>query len=172
MHETPEDLDALQELLDRSFAAGGPHLRSIITPDRRLSAAEVAERLQGMCLLVVATATRDGRPLTAPEDGIFYRGAFHFSSGNNSVKYRHLRRQPAVSATHLPGEELCVTVHGRGEFVDVADAAHAGFRQTLVDIYAPRYGDSWADFMEESSFYVRIAAEKMFTFHMPPEMLS
>ena len=173
MHETPEDLAAVQELLDRSHAAGGPHRRSIITPERRLSAAEVADRLQGMCLLVVATATSDGRPLTAPEDGIFYRGAFHFSSGSDSVKLRHLRQRPAVSATHLPGEELCVTVHGRAQFLDLAEDRHAGFRQSVVDIYVPRYGEAWAEeFLEGLGIYVRIAAEKMFTFHMPPEMLS
>ena len=55
-----DDLAWLQELLDRSHAAGGPHLRSIITPERRLTAATLAERLQGMCLLVVATVTADG----------------------------------------------------------------------------------------------------------------
>jgi hypothetical protein len=51
MHETPDDLIALQDLLDRSADGAGPHLRSIITPERRLTAPEVCHRLAGMSLL-------------------------------------------------------------------------------------------------------------------------
>jgi hypothetical protein len=75
MHETTEDLAALQDLLDRSYAGAGRHLLRIHTPERRLSAAQVAERLTGMCLLALATVTADGRPVVGPVDGIFYRGA-------------------------------------------------------------------------------------------------
>lgn len=167
MHETPEDLAALQGLLDRSHAEGGPHLREIITADRRLGATELVERLQGMCLIVVATVTADGRPLTGPLDGIFYRGSFHFGSGAESVKMRHLRVRPQVSATHLPSEELCVTVHGRAVPVDLTAPEHAGFRRTLLDVYVPKYGEGWAtDFLDLGPRYVRIQADKMFTFHM------
>ena len=59
MLETPEEIDRLQQLLDRSAAGAGPHLRSIITDSHRLSAIEVCERLQGMRVLVVATVTAD-----------------------------------------------------------------------------------------------------------------
>ncbi len=170
MHETPDDLARLQELLDRSHAAGGPHLRSIITPERRLTAATLAERLQGMCLLVVATVTADGRPLTGPVDGIFYRGAFHFGSSPESFRLRHLRARPQVSATHLPGEDLSVTVHGTAVPVDIQDPRNAGFRQTLLDIYVPRYGAEWEQFLDSGPGYIRIEADKMFTFHMPPAL--
>jgi nitroimidazol reductase NimA-like FMN-containing flavoprotein (pyridoxamine 5'-phosphate oxidase superfamily) len=170
VHETPDDVVALQELLDRSHAAGGPHLRSIITPERRLSAAALVERLQGMCLLVVATVTADRRPLTGPVDGIFYRGAFHFGSSPVSNRLRHLRARPQVSATHLPGEDLCVTVHGTAVPVDVKDRRNAGFRQTLLDIYVPRYGADWEQFLDSGPSYIRIQADKMFTFHMPPPL--
>ena len=169
MHETPGDVAELQEVLDRSHAAGGPHLRSIITPERRLSAAALVERLQGMRLLVVATVTADGRPLTGPVDGIFYRGAFHFGSAPHSFRLRHLRARPQVSATHLPGEELCVTVHGTAVPVDVQAGGDGGFRQALLDIYVPRFGPDWEQFLDSGPRYIRIEADKMFTFHMPPE---
>ncbi len=166
MHETAADIAALQELLDASDAAAGAHLRSIITAERRLTAAEVAERLTGMRLLALATVTADGRPIVGPVDGIFYRGAFHFGSSPESVRLRHISRRPQVSATHLPGEELAVTVHGRAVTIDVAAPEHAGFRATVLGIYVPRYGEEWEAFLDSGVVYVRIEAAKMFTFQI------
>ena len=164
MHETPEDLAALQELIDRSYANAGPHLLRIHSPERRLSAEQLAERLQGMVLLSLATVTADGRPIVGPVDGIFYRGAFHFGSSPDSVRFRHIAKRPQVSATHLPGEELAVTVHGRAVPVDTSSG---GFRQAVLDIYVPRYGESWVDdILDAGSIYARIDADRMFTFHM------
>jgi nitroimidazol reductase NimA-like FMN-containing flavoprotein (pyridoxamine 5'-phosphate oxidase superfamily) len=167
MHETAEDLLALQALLDRSFEHAGPHLLRIITPERRLTAEQVAERLTGMRLLALATVTADGRPIVGPVDGIFFRGAFHFGSAPDSVRFRHIRKRPHVSATHLPGEELAVTVHGRAVPVDIQSPAGAGFRRTLLDIYTPRYGEQWEEeFLDTGPVYARIDAERMFTFQM------
>jgi len=50
------DLAQLQELLDASYAGAGPHLLRIHTPERRLDATGIAERLTGMSLLALATA--------------------------------------------------------------------------------------------------------------------
>src|SRR3954466_5935455 len=119
MHETADDLARLQQLIDRSYASGGTHLQRIHTPDRRLNAEQVAEGLQGMCLLVLATATADGRPITGPVDGIFHRGAFHFGSSPDSLRFRHIAARPHVSACHLPGEELAITVHGTAVPIDI-----------------------------------------------------
>src|SRR3954452_6327147 len=166
MHETDGDIAALQELLDRSIAAAGAHLLEVITPERRLTAAQVCEKLTGMSLLALATVTADGRPIVGPVDGIFYRGSFYFGSSPESVRFRHIRRRPHVSATHLPGEELQVTVHGRAVPVDMASADAAGFRRTLLDIYVPRYGPEWETFLDSGPTYARIEADRMFTFHI------
>lgn len=167
MHETPDDIRRLQELLDRSHAAGGRHLRRIITPERRVDADELVHRLIGMRLLVLATATADGRPIAGPVDGIFYRGSFHFGSAPDSVRFRHIRTRPHVSATHLPGEEFAVTVHGRAVVLDIRAPEDAEFRQTLIDIYVPRYGPDWvSNFLDSGPMYARIEAERMFTFKM------
>jgi hypothetical protein len=165
VYETQEDLEALQELLDRSAASAGDHLRRVITPERWLRAADLAERLVGMRLLALATVTADGRPLVGPVDGIFYRGAFHFGSAPDSVRFRHIRRRPWVSATHLPGEELAVTVHGRAVPLDVASDSQRGLRAALLEIYVPRYGPEWEAFLDNSC-YARVEAERMFTFHI------
>src|SRR3954452_19476693 len=124
MHETDGDIAALQELLDRSIAAAGAHLLEVVTPERRLTAAQVCQNLTGMSLLALATVTADGRPIVGPVDGIFYRGSFHFGSSPDSVRFRHIRARPHVSATHLPGEELAVTVHGQAVPIPV----DGGFR--------------------------------------------
>lgn len=168
MRETRADIEALQALLDRSYAAAGPHLLSIHTVERRLSAEQVAERLDGMCLLALATVTGDCRPIVGPVDGIFYRGAFHFGSSPDSVRFAHLRRRPQVSATHLPGEQLAVTVHGRAEPIDLGAADGAGFRRTLLDVYVPVYGAEWEQFLDSGPVYARIDADRMFTFALPP----
>jgi nitroimidazol reductase NimA-like FMN-containing flavoprotein (pyridoxamine 5'-phosphate oxidase superfamily) len=165
VHETPADLVALQSLLDRSYATAGRHLRSIITPERRLTADEVADRLTGMRLLVLATVTADGRPIVGPVDGIFFRGSFHFGSAPDSVRFRHIRNRPQVSATHLPGEELAVTVHGRAVPLDIQSSTEAEFRQTLLEIYVPRYGPQWEEFLDSGPVYARIDADRMFTLH-------
>jgi hypothetical protein len=166
VHESRADLDALQALIDRSYQEAGAHLLSIHGPERRLNAEQVAERLTGMCLLALATVTADRRPIVGPVDGIFYRGAFHFGSAPNSVRFRHIAARPSVSATHLPGEELAITVHGAAVPIDVHSEEHAGFRQTLLDIYVPRYGGDWEQFLDSGPRYARIDAEKMFTFAM------
>jgi nitroimidazol reductase NimA-like FMN-containing flavoprotein (pyridoxamine 5'-phosphate oxidase superfamily) len=168
VHETPADLDALQALLDRSYAAAGPHLLRIHTSDRRLDAEGVAARLSGMRLLALATVTADGRPVVGPVDGIFLRGAFHFGSSPDSLRFRHIRARPHVSATHLPGEELAVTVHGRAVAVDIQAEAGAELRRALLEIYVPRYGPEWEQFLDSGPVYARIEADRMFTFHMAP----
>jgi Pyridoxamine 5'-phosphate oxidase len=167
VHESPADLAALQDLLDRSYASAGAHLLSIHTAERRLSAGEVAQRLTGMCLLSLATVTADCRPVVGPVDGVFYRGAFHFGSSPDSFRFRHIRARPQVSATHLPGEELAVTVHGRAIPIDVASEQNAGFRRALLEIYVPRYGPQWEEFLDSGPVYARIDADRMFTFSMP-----
>jgi hypothetical protein len=168
VHESPDDLDALQKLLDRSYENAGAHLLSIHTPERRLDATQVAERLTGMCLLALATVTSDGRPVVGPVDGILYRGAFHFGSSPDSLRFRHLRARPQVSATHLPGEELAVTVHGRAIPIDIHGVQGAGFRTALLEVYVPRYGPDWEEFLDSGPVYARIDAERVFAFASSP----
>jgi hypothetical protein len=167
VHESAADLELLQELLDRSYENAGGHLLSIHTPERRPTAEEIAVLLAGMSLVVLTTVTADCRPIGGPVDGIFYRGSFHFGSSPDSLRFRHIRSRPQVSATHLPGEEFAVTVHGRAVPIDVQGDENAGFRQTLLDVYVPRYGPAWEHFLDSGPVYARIEAERMFAFAMP-----
>jgi hypothetical protein len=170
VHETPEDIRALQELLDHSYAAAGPHLRSITTPERRVGAEDLVERLTGMCLLVVATVTADCRPIAGPLDGVFYRGAFHFGTSPDSVRYRHLLVRPQVTATHVPREQFAVNVHGRAVPVDVRAPEGSALRAALLEVYTPLYGPEWEQFIDPpegtAPVYMRIEANRMFTVQM------
>ncbi len=171
MRETEADLARLQELLNASYAAAGPHLLRIHTPERRLGAAAIAERLTGMVLLSLATVSAAGKPVVGPVDGIFLHGSFHFGSAPDSARARHIARRPDVSATHLPGEELAVTVHGQALPIDVNATAGEGaeLREALLGIYVPRYGEEWTEMLESGATYWRIDAERLFAFHLPPE---
>jgi hypothetical protein len=165
MYETPDDLAALQALLDRSQAGAGAHLADIFTPDRWLSAAELTGRLQSMCLLSLATVTADHRPLVGAVDAFFVRGQFCFGSSPTSVRARHLAARPQVSAVHLPGEHLSVTVHGRAIPIDWTgdDPFAAPLQDALRDKYGP------GNFGEQGAPYWHIEPAKMFVFHMDPD---
>ena len=171
MRETVADLARLLGLLDASYASAGPHLLRIHTPERRLDAAGVAATLTGMRLLSLATVSAAGKPVVGPVDGIFLRGSFHFGSSPDSARARHIARQPAVSATHLPGEELAVTIHGQAVPVDVnaSEGEGAELREVLLGIYLPRYGEEWAEMLDGGAVYWRLEAERIFAFHLPPD---
>lgn len=151
----------------RALRPPAPHLRGIITDERRLSAIELVKRLSGMCLLVLGTVTADGRPLVGPVDGYFIHGSFYFSSGRSSVRMRHLSTRPAASATYLPGEELAVTVHGQAELFEVLDPRHPELRRAMVEHYVPRQGPAFQEWFEgEDPLGAHIEAQKMFTFSL------
>jgi general stress protein 26 len=159
MYETPEDLTALNELLDRSHARAGDHLRSIFTPERRLAADELAALLSGVQVLNLATVSRACAPRVAPVDGLFYRGRFWFGSAAASVRFTHLRERPQVSASHTRGEELTVIVHGTAALIDRGDPAHAGF----ADYYREVYGFGWEEWDLPVQF-ARIDATHLYTY--------
>ena len=139
----------------------GSHLRSIITPERRLTAAELTTRLTGMKLLALATVNSRCVPVVGPVDGIFYRGEFWFGTSPSALRIRHIRRSPAVSATHLEGEELAVTVHGTAHIEGVPADLPDGFGEVCREIY----GDGWLEWGSEA-VYCRIEPARMFTFYL------
>jgi uncharacterized pyridoxamine 5'-phosphate oxidase family protein len=157
MHETAEDIAELQRLITASHAGAGPHLRAIFDPARQIPAAELADLLPGVQVLNLATVTAKGEPRVAPVDGLFFRGEFWFGSSHESARFRHIRRNPAVSAAHTRGEELAVIVHGRAHETAL-DESHP-FRAYCLEVY----GDAWFEFGVDAA-YARIQPERMFTF--------
>ena len=161
MYETAEDLMALSDLLDRSHARAGHHLRSISSPERRIPADELVALLPGVPVLNLATVSRTCAPRLAPFDGLFYRGRFWFGSAAASVRFTHLRERPQVSASHTRGEELAVIVHGTATMIDVDDPTHVGF----AAYYREVYGFGWEEWDIPVQF-ARIDAADLYTYRV------
>ncbi|MGH7611320.1 MAG: hypothetical protein ACREN4_04805 [Candidatus Dormibacteria bacterium] len=129
MHETPADLEQLQELLDSSYAQAGKNLRDIHAQGRHLTAVELARRLDGPRWLVVATVNSHNRPFTAQVDGTFYRGHFYFGVNDPcSLKARHLIRTPP-SVPHT-----CQTTPGRSQSTVAVNASTLAATGTWICI--------------------------------------
>ena len=143
MRETPEELVALQELLDRSAAGGNDHLVAIMTPERRLTAEQLVRVLDGMQVLVVATVTADGRPLTSCVDGHLLHGRWVFTTDATATKVRHLAARPAVSATHARGDTFGVFTHGTAERLTPEHPDFAEIEDYLTGFYGSS-PSSWA----------------------------
>ena len=143
MRETPAELVALQELLERSVAGGNDHLVAIMTPERRLTAEQMVRVLDGMQVLVVATVTADGRPLTSCVDGHLLHGRWVFTTDATAIKARHLAARPAVSATHARGDTFGVFTHGTAERLTPEHPDFAEIEDYLTGFYGSS-PSSWA----------------------------
>lgn len=152
MYETTQELDDLQALLDRSYARAGSHLLSIHTPSWRMSAQDLSETLVKVCVMDLATVGGQGNPIVAPVDGLFLHGKFWFGSGNNSLRFRHIRNNPQVSAAHTRGEELSIIVHGKAQEIDVSTGEHGDLRKYCREIY-PDY-DNWGMWGKQPYAYI------------------
>ena len=149
MRETPEELAALQELIDASFAAASDHLRGIMAPERRLSAARIVAEVPSPAVLNVATVTRRGEPRISALDGHFLHGRWYFTTAGDSPKAMQLRARSAVSASYTPRDGYGIFCHGDARLVDGDE------RQALIEHCTRVYGQSPEAFGEGIA-YVRI----------------
>jgi hypothetical protein len=144
MLETPDEIAALQELLDISHRSSTDHLREIINDDRTLSADALVALLTGMKVLSVATVTARGEPRISALDGHFLHATWTFSTSATAAKARHMNARPAVSVAHIDGEEMAVFSHGRVERMRESDPDWA----ETIGHWTAHYDSSplsWAD---------------------------
>ncbi|WP_277050341.1 pyridoxamine 5'-phosphate oxidase family protein [Ruania albidiflava] len=125
MLETPEEITALHELMDRSYAGASAHLRDIVDGDRRMDAAGVLTATTGMRVLSLATVTAAGEPRISAVDGHFLHGTWTFGTAGDSLKARHLATRPAVSLAHVDGERCGIFAHGYAHQLRPIDAQYA-----------------------------------------------
>ena len=160
MHETADDLRALQDLLDASYARAGTHLRRIWGAETELDASELSAELTSVQVLDLATVTARGEPRVAPVDGLFFRGSFWFGSAPDSVRFRNIRRNPAVSGSVTRGlETFLVLVHGRAVETDPRGQEAGGFADYAREVY-----DFDWDAAHPSAPYARIEAHTLLAF--------
>jgi general stress protein 26 len=152
MHETSAELDGLQRLIDASYARAGNHLAAIATPDRRMSAVEAVDYLQGNKHLVVATTTAGGEPRVSAVDGLFLHGSFWFSTSVEALKVHHLRRRPAVSAAHIVGDTVGIFAHGHAELTAGGTPEAAALAPYWRAVYDGASPEDWVSTPGEAIF--------------------
>lgn len=163
MHETGSEVRRLQSLLDESYALAGRHIKTIHTPERRLSAEAVCAELTGVCVLDLATVNSEGRPFVSPVDGLFLGGQFWFGSADSSLRFRHIRGNPHVSAAHTRGEELSILIHGIAHEIDSSTGEHERLHDYCREIYGDGF-DSWGYWGKAP--YAWIEPARMFAMRM------
>ena len=163
MYETDDELRALQELLDASYARAGEHLRSIWGEDSRLDAPGLCAELVGVQVLDLGTVTVRGEPRVSPVDGLLFRGHLWFGSADNSARFRNIRGNPAVSGAITRGlETFLVIVHGRAIETDPRGPDAGGFGDYAREVY-----DFDWDAMHPTAPYARIDARTLLAFKRP-----
>ncbi|HKC28292.1 MAG TPA: pyridoxamine 5'-phosphate oxidase family protein [Jatrophihabitans sp.] len=165
MRETPDELTALQDLLDRSFAEASAHLRGIMAAERRLTAERIVAEVPSPAVLNLATVTARGQPRLSAVDGHFLHGRWYFTTAGDSPKAVQLAARPAVSASYTPRDGYGIFCHGYATFLD-GDA-----RQMLVDHCTRVYGRSPETF-GEGVVYVRIDPDWLVGFAFSEEEMA
>lgn len=166
MLETPEELSALQALLDRSHGGGGAHLGSIVTAERRLNATQIANYLQGVKHVAFATVDSRGEPMVAPLDGWFIHGQWVVGTAANAVRTRHIQRNPAVSLAHVVGDDIGIWAHGRARTLSREDPLAHDYDRLSTAVY----GSSPYDLGDIAVFAVQ--ARVMFAYAPDPAKYS
>jgi hypothetical protein len=148
MRETDADLAELQQVLDRSFAGAGSHLRSIFDEAHRLEARGIADALPGIFEMHLATLAGDGSPLVAPIDGIFFRGKVWFGLPGPSLRARLVKRDRRVSASYN-ASGLALIVHGTAEPAPKGTTLAAEFDEAVTELYVAQYGPGFIEWRDK-----------------------
>jgi hypothetical protein len=146
MRESAADVAELRLLLERSRAGAGAHIRSIFDDEHTLDAEAVISTLDGIFEMHLATVARDGAPLVAPVDGIFFRGRVWFGLPAGSVRARLVRHNAKVSAS-FARKSFAFIVHGSAH--EVGDDAAAQYFELVRELYVAAYGVAWIDWYEQ-----------------------
>jgi hypothetical protein len=163
MFETPDELAAVQQLIDHSFARSSAHLTSIMTEPRRLTARRLVAELPSPAVLNIASVTARGEPRISAVDGHFLHGHWFFTTSGDSPKARQLRARSAISASYTPRDGYGMFCHGAA--VELGPGAE---RQMVIDHFVETYGQSPEEW-GVGIYYARIDAAWLVGFAMTPE---
>ena len=145
MYETPEELEQIQALLERSIEQAGAFLRSSFEmPAHSLSAKQLLHLWQGLQTVAFATVTKKGDPLVAPIGTLLFHGRFYIPTVASAMRTRHVLQRPAVSFTFYQGKDVAVIVHGEALVIqsDHADfAALEAFQREMSGSSVQEWGE-------------------------------
>jgi uncharacterized pyridoxamine 5'-phosphate oxidase family protein len=164
MLETPDELLELQRLFDATLGRANAHMLGIVTPERRLTARQVATYLQGTRHVAFATVTAKGEPRVSPLDSLFIHGRFTMGTGGGAARIRHLHANPACSAAYLEGDRVAVVVNGTVEWIGRGHCDH----DEIHEMWRATYGTDPYGLEPDVTFF-RIEPASMWTFGAHPE---
>jgi hypothetical protein len=162
--ETEAELAEIQAMLDAHLARANQHMLNIVTPDRRLTARQVASYLQGTKHVAFATVTSKGEPRVSPLDMLFIHGRFTMSTGTDATKIGHLRANPACSAVHVDGDRIAVVANGTVEWIPRDHPDHAEVLRVWTETY-----DSDPSSWGGAIVFFRIRPSSMWAYAFHPE---
>ncbi len=167
MHETPQDLEQLQGLLDRSIGQAGAFLRDSMRLDTdTLSARQVVRYLTGMRTASLASVTARGEPRVAPIAAIFYRGKYYVPTVVEAARARHLRKRPGVSFTEYSGTVNAITIHGQATLIGEDEPNFAPVDAAFVAVSITGGPRSWGG---GGPLYIRIDPDVMYATAQEPD---
>jgi uncharacterized pyridoxamine 5'-phosphate oxidase family protein len=161
MHETAEDLAALQELLNRSLAGQkSPNMKELFPVKYALTANEIAALLPETVEVAMATVTPKCKPRVTPVDVFFFRGKFYHPADVGALRLSYLRSNPSVSLTYFDRDGNAIIVHGTVAFIN---QQHPEF--AVIDNFRQSVGRMSLREWSPTALYVRVDATHMFTKH-------
>lgn len=166
MHETGEDLQWLQAVLDASITKASRYLRaSFQMPDHSLSAEQLVRYAQGVITVALATVNARGEPRVAPIGALLYHGRFALPTTMETLRVRHIIKQPAVSLTHFAENGLALIVHGHARILTPPQPAFAPLERLQRELrhVSPR---DWGE-----GAYVLVEPDLLYTYARNPERL-
>lgn len=116
--------DALAALQERTFARATKLTVGAYPPERRLTAAQLAEYLDRRIFAVVATARPDGRPHAVISGFVRRDEFFWLPVAEDSVRERNVSHQPWTTLVITHGERdehVVVIIEGAASVVHGAD---------------------------------------------------
>lgn len=163
MRETPEEIAQLQRMFNAHLAHANPHMTSIVTPERRLTAEQVVNHLQGTRIVAFATVSPKGQPRVSPLDSLFLHGRFTLSTDVKATRIAHLRANPACSAVYMEADRIAVVANGTVEWITREHIDHDEIHATWKKQYnSDPY--TWGD-----AILIRIAPMSMWAYAFHPE---
>jgi hypothetical protein len=167
MYETQEDIQQLQDLLDRSIERAGVFLRqSFQMPDHSLSAHQLIHFWQGMQTIALATVTRQGEPRVAPIGALLFRGKFYIPTLATAARTKHILHHPAVSFTHYQGNDFAIITHGTATIIQPNQPSFADL-ETLQQGATGTSVREWGE-----GVYLQITSNTLFTYARDIDLFS